>query len=119
MAARGVTGVSSDLVTTGRQFVPIIEAPPTAEQNTAETAPRVPEIEIDFGGTVVRVATGIEAKTFTRFCARCERPLHDDNPIRCEDHASAFGLRRAAVLVTSVELADLWSLSLDSRGMHF
>ena len=32
---------------------------------------------------------------------------------------AAFGLCRVAVLVTSVEFADLWSLFLDSRGRHF
>jgi transposase len=56
---------SSDLVSTGPQFVPIVEAPPTAEQNTEKTAPRLPEIEIDFGGTVVRVASGLDTKTLT------------------------------------------------------
>jgi transposase len=56
---------SSDLVATGPRFVPIVEAAPTTEQNTAKPALRVSEIEIDFGGTVVRVATGVDTKTLT------------------------------------------------------
>jgi transposase len=58
-------GTSTDLVTTGPAFVPIIEEPPVPEQPAAKTASRTPEIEIDTGGAKIRVAGGVDTKMLT------------------------------------------------------
>jgi transposase len=59
-------GSFTDLVTSGPAFVPIIEAPPVADQlATTSTASWVPEIEIDVGGTRIRVAAGVDTQTLT------------------------------------------------------
>jgi transposase len=58
-------GNSTVVVTSGPAFVPIIEAPPVAEQPVAKLAAWTPEIEIDVGGAKVRVATGVDTKTLT------------------------------------------------------
>ena len=59
-------GHSTELAETGPAFVPIIEAPPVAEQPpAAKLTAWTPEIEIDVGGVKVRGATGIDTKTLT------------------------------------------------------
>jgi transposase len=58
-------GTSTDLVTTGPAFVPIIEGPAVPEQPAAKRASRVPEIEIDTGGAKIRVTGGVDTKTLT------------------------------------------------------
>jgi transposase len=58
-------GSSTDLVTTGPAFVPIIEAPPVAPHPAATTAARTPEIEIDVGGARIRVSAGVDTETLT------------------------------------------------------
>jgi transposase len=58
-------GTPTDLVTIGPGFVPIVEGPSVAEQATAKTAARTPEIEIDTGGTKIRLAGGVDTKALT------------------------------------------------------
>ena len=59
-------GSFTDLVRSGPAFVPIIEAPPVADQlATRSTVSWAPEIEIDVGGTRIRVTAGVDIQTLT------------------------------------------------------
>jgi transposase len=58
-------GTPTDLVTIGPAFVPIVEGPSVAEQAPAKTVARTPEIEIEAGGTKIRLAGGVDTKALT------------------------------------------------------
>jgi len=66
MAALGIGGQASSVPAITPAFVPIVDAasipaPPTSPLLTART----PEIEIDTGGTKIRLAGGVDTKALT------------------------------------------------------
>jgi len=58
-------GTPTDLVTIGPAFDPIVEGLSVAEQATAKTVARTPEIEIDTGGKKIRLAGEVDTKALT------------------------------------------------------